>query len=891
MVIQKLMQNKTMVAVGVLAALQFCTEVNAQTDTEQEIEVISVTGSRLQNVKAIDTRRDSKAIVDAVTSDDVGRLPDFNIGEALQRLPGIGIQNDQAEARFVTIRALNAEYNYTTVDGVSIAVPDRDGRRVFMDVMPASLAERIDVYKTFTPDLEGGAIGGVIDIRTASAFDKDYNTFTVNAELGNYENNKGFRDTGPSGNADIFYSNKFGENDLFGIVISANYYKRDSTVPQIEFGSSKSFFNSDGKDAGKPADGVYPGNGYAVPTERRAFFYHNDRTRYGGTFKFEVRPNDKSEYFIRTFWNTAKDDEARQTDLLRYSQNSSNVIVDQSATSGTILAANGLQQRHYLGQFDFTRSVWAITGGADYTISDGELQIRANYSGSKFDNDEDWIEWRLSGDKSGNGVDDNAFKYNLDNGLYYFELLDPSANTNFANFAPERRQFDIRGLDEELYEFKLDWLDTLNDSWSYKTGLGYRKIDRSFDEERDRYQPVDKANHSYTMAAAGVVNSDICLQAPGYYDNQCIVVIDPNLANSSWINEYATNTDNWTLNELSRDDNNKDYSLIEEVKSAYIMFNWVGDLTDVTFGLRYEDTTVEGVGRRDVDGQGWVDIESKGGYDYLLPSISMSHYLQDELLLRAAYSQSIGRPSFDKISPKGESFDPATLTLSRGNPDLKPRESNNFDLGLDWYFDDGEGILAANLFYKQIDGEIFTATQSGILNIDGIEEQIDITQPVNSDKTTDVKGLEVQFIKSLDNLVKGMGISMNATLLDTNFQYQASADKFYELETMIGQPDKSYNTAIYYDSDVYTLRLAYNYQSKRASHRLYSDNYRNRFDGSRNTVDFKASYRFSENLLFTFNAWNLTGEGRTESQGYSQEIPMVAADFGRAYFLGLSYNF
>ena len=238
--------------------------------TEAAVEEIIVSGVRLQNQEAIAVRRDADKVVDSVGSDDIGRLPDFNIGEAVQRLPGVVVQNDQAEARFVTVRGLNSAYNYTTVDGVSIAVPDRNGRRVFMDVMPASLADRIDVYKTFTPDLEGGAVGGVLDIRTASAFERG-SQLKVSGEIGRYENHKGYNGSNPSGDADVKYSTLFGADQQFGLVLFGNYYHRDSYVPQLEAGSTHYFYNANGTSAGQPGvnTGVYPGTGYAVPGERR----------------------------------------------------------------------------------------------------------------------------------------------------------------------------------------------------------------------------------------------------------------------------------------------------------------------------------------------------------------------------------------------------------------------------------------------------------------------------------------------------------------------------------------------------------------------------------------------------------------------------------------------
>lgn len=869
------------------------TSMSAQEDVTGNIvdlEAYTVIGTQLQNQRVIDARRETSAfVIDAVTTDDIGRLPDFNIGEALQRLPGIGIANDQAEARFVTIRALNAEYNYTTVDGVSIAVPDRNGRRVFMDVMPASLAERIDVVKTFTPNHEGAAIGGIINIRTASAFDYAPNSLKVSAEIGKYSNDEGYRDVGPSGSGEIFYSTLFGEKDKFGLVVTSNYYKRDSVIPQTEWGSSRYFYDASGADAGQPLDPPYPGTGWAVPAERRGYWYHNDRTRYGFTGKLQFKPSDTHEYFIRAFWNTATDDEARQTDLLRHSGKGQ--LVDQTEKSGTILSANSLRQAHYLGQFDFERTVWAITGGADLEFANGgTLSLRANYSGSNFRNPEHWHEWRMAGDNDGDGVDDNAFSYRRDGNVYLFELLDPEANRNFANFKAERRQFDNRSLDEDIYELKADWSDDIGGGeWGYGVGVSYRKIDRTFDEERSRY--LRTASNVYTMAAANVLNTDVNLQPPGFTGNQSLVVIDPDRANANWDAHYSANPDQWRFDEMINNDNNRDYRIVEEVMAAYAMMNRTTEKSNLIFGLRFEDTSTEGYGRRNVRGTGWTDTSNEGGYSDLLPSLNYSYEISNDKLLRIAASRTFGRAAFNKFAPVGESFNPDSLTLSRPNPDLKPRYSNNLDIGFDWYLDSGKGLVAVNFFYKQVEGEIFTASQDAAIDIDGTQTLVTVTQPTNLGDNTNVYGVELQYIRNLEFIYEGLALSVNATFLSTDFTIPMNDGSTHQLHTMIEQPNETYNLALSYDNATFSAKLAFTYQSQRASFRVRTDNeYRNRYDTEDKSIDFKATYRLNDNWALTFNAWNLTEEGRGEVLGFDQELPIVEADFGRAFFVGFSYQ-
>lgn len=855
-----------------------------------EIDAIVVTGTRLQNRKAIAERRDNLQVSDSVTSDDVGRLPDFNIGEALLRLPGVAVQNDQGEARFVTVRAMNANYNYTLVDGVSVSVPDRNGRRVFMDVMPASLADRIDVFKTFTPNLEGSAIGGVIDIRTASALDRPRHSLDLSAEIGRYKNDEGYEGSGPSGTLDFTYSTRFGAADQIGLVVFGNYYKRNSYSPQTEYGSSRYFYNANGTTAGQPGanTGTYPGTGLAVPGERRWMFYHNDRTRYGGGAKLEFKPTEDNYVFLRGFWNTATDNEARQTDL--WTHTGGGTLTNLTATGGELRGASGLSVQHNLGQFDFERTVWALTAGGDHKSAGGDLTWRLNYSGSHFENPEDWAEWR----QNGNNL---AFAFTGGGDHYVFTPLNPAAFNDYGLYAPFRRQFDERELNEDLYEAKIDYgrdLTGLGDGWRFEVGTGARRIDRDFDENRDRYLP--NAGNTYTLLAAKVLRNDVCYAMPGAGAGQCIVVVDPSAATANFQAHLAANPGQWRLDTMPTEDNNLDYGLKETVVNGYGLLRHAGKRWDLILGARYEDTRTEAQGRRRQNGV-WTDTQNKGGYEDLLPSVNLGYALTDAVKLRAAYSKSIGRVPFNAIAPVGESLteDGANVTLSRSNPDLLPRRADNLDLAADWYFGGGRGLLSASLFYKKVENEFFTSASAMTLNLDGRQVEATVTQPMNAGRPVDIYGIELNLIRELDFVLprplRGFTASANLTLLDTNFRQRMTDGSEVQLKTMIGQPNTTYNLALSYDRGPMSARLAYNYMSERMSERVNTTSaYRNRFDGEDKSLDFKLRYAVNDNWSALFTASNITGEGRTEWIGWNQELPMVTAEYGAAYFIGFTFK-
>lgn len=855
---------------------------------------IVVTGSRLQNRRSINERQSRVQVTDSVTSDDVDQLPDFNIGDALERLPGIAIEADQAEARFVTIRALNANYNYTQVDGVSVAVPDGNGRRVYMDVMPASLADKVNVYKTFTPNMEGSWIGGLVDVRTASAFDRSKNYLRLSAEVGQYENDKGFRgDAGPSGTANFAYSTTFGDNDQFGILFFANYYKRHSYINQADSGSRRYFYDAAGRSVGQPVEeGVYPGTGMPVPEERRWFSYLNNRTRYGGGTKLEYR-TDKDHIFLRGFWNTATDNEGRLRDVWNHA--GGGTLTNQTADSGELRGATNRALLHTLGWFDFERSVWGLTGGGEHEVGDrGDVSWRVNYSGSKYNNYENWLEWR------NRGTDASDFRYERNGDSYAFIPLNPDQFDDYSKYIPVRQQFDSRELREHLYEARLDFgRDLGDDGFRVEAGGGARRVERSYDEERFRHLPTSSAN-SFNLAASGALIPGLCIQPPGALKGergQCMVATDYKLGSKGFAEHLAANPTQWRYDEMVNDDNQVDYSLNETVLAAYGQARYSDDRLEWVAGARFESTRNDGRGMRQ-QGGAWVPTRNSGSYSDFLPSFNASYKLSEEHTVRAAITRTLGRVPFNAIAPVGERLnvndEDGRVSLTRSNPDLKPRRATNADLAFDWYFPGRGGLISASLFYKNVKNEFFTLTEDQTINIDGVPTLAEVRQPVNVGDPIDIYGLELNLVRELDFILpealSGFTLSANATFLDTNFKQRMSDGSVATLRTMVGQPKRAYNVILSYDRGPVGLRLAYN----RASEQLRSVNtdttYRMRYGGPRESLGFKARYNISSAFAATFSATNLTNNIRTEYIGWDSEIPMVEAQSGRAFFLGLVFR-
>ena len=182
---------------------------------------IIVTGSRAARESAIERKRALPTVSDVVASDDIGKLPDFNTAEAVQRLPGVSVQVDQGEPRYVVVRGIDPNLNQVTVDGNIVGIPEAEGRRVALDTIPSDLVSAIQVVKAVTPDYDANAIGGSINLVTPTAFDRP-GAFTYGTARGTYNDKSG--KVGFGGSAT--HGQRFGSGDQFGIVVAGSYLKR-----------------------------------------------------------------------------------------------------------------------------------------------------------------------------------------------------------------------------------------------------------------------------------------------------------------------------------------------------------------------------------------------------------------------------------------------------------------------------------------------------------------------------------------------------------------------------------------------------------------------------------------------------------------------------------------
>ena len=256
-----------------------------------DLENIIVYGQRAGQASALNQQRSADSIKSIVSSDAIGQFPDQNAAEALQRLPGLSIERDQGEGRYVGIRGIDPNLNNVTINGLNVPSPDGGARSVALDVIPSELIQTLEVSKSVTPDMDGDAIGGSVEVKSLSAFDKKGTSASVTAQVSHND----LRDeVSPKLSGSV--TNVF--NDTFGVAAALSYYDRDFGSDNIE---------SNGDDE----------------IEQR--YYSINRERLGAAVNFDYRPDFNNQYYLRTLYSRFSDDEYRLANTFTFDDDDSEV--------------------------------------------------------------------------------------------------------------------------------------------------------------------------------------------------------------------------------------------------------------------------------------------------------------------------------------------------------------------------------------------------------------------------------------------------------------------------------------------------------------------------------------------------------------------------------------
>ncbi|MBK0012862.1 TonB-dependent receptor [Stenotrophomonas sp. S41] len=812
-----------------------------------DLDRIEVRAQLESQVRAVDLKRSSDAIEDAVSSDALGQYPDKNVAESLQRLPGISVTRDQGEGRFVVIRGLDANLNSVSIDGIAVGTPEDSSRAAPLDVIPSDSTERLRVVKSPTPDMPGDAIGGAVLVESASAFDRDGRSLRGKIEASHQQLSG---ETSPK--ASFNYSEVFA--DTFGIALGVNYQNR-------KFESDNTEVEYDNLDGDIDPQDVKPGDVTAINLQNRK--YEIERKRIGANLNMDWRPNEDSKYYLRTLYSQFDDAETRQRVIYNFDD------ADMVAT-GTDqyrlddLPADAIQKRmRYRTKKENT---FAASLGGENKLTNAVVDYKIGYTRTEERvNDEMEARFELDADDMSGTLDQRSR-------LPTYTLSSNDWMDN-ANYAFDRFVISPKQVNDEERSAQVN-VRFDGDNSSIKFGLlgRWRDRDVNVDESELRRGPdIDLA--SWTAADLEHRHG----------------VMGQGMSSAAMRSYWAQNGSRYTARPQDVAGNaatslEEDYTASEDIFASYAMGTWdIGSLR-IIGGVRVENTRFKATGNSveldDDDGYTVSPVEANRSYTNVLPGLHLRYDAADDWVLRASANKTVSRPSFGDISPR-RALNAGDEELRLGNPQLDPYESKNIDLSVEKYIGT-TGIVSLGLFHKSIDGYIVETVSQNDPAYDGL----DVTRPINGRKAT-VRGAEFnwqQQLAFLPGALDGLLVGASGTWLDTKFD-AGIADREGE-EFMLPRASKHvYSAHIGYEKYGLSTRLAAVYRSE------YLDTVGagRAFDiyvAPNTQLDFSLDYKFTPRISMYFEAQNLLDKPLELYQG-TRSRTLQMEEYGRTYAVGL----
>lgn len=884
------------------------------------IEIIEVTGIRAGARRAMDVKYHEQGVIDTIQSEEIGKFPDLNLAESLQRVTGVSIDRSEGEGQFVTVRGFGPEFNAVLVNGRKMPT-DNLGREFSFDTFSSDMVSGVTVQKTASASQITGGIGAVIDIQTARPF--DMRGFKVAGQVNTlYDTNS--QTSRPQAAMLVSHS-----NNTFGWLVSLSQQKRRARIDEAQIDGWLLNTNVPQDELTSRAENLFVPRNY----DQRVRF--DSRTRTNGTLVLQYKPNEDIQV-TADYLTTSFDVKTDSTSMGHWftSSNLEDVVTDVNGTAISFAQNVGHATDFHARTFNRPSKLNAIGLNITWQASNSlSLETDMSLSGSAID------------DTGGSAnaltligyLNRSRFFHGADTTLPQisgFESADPTIVNadgiaagveNYLDPANGRAHVMLRRgwkIDDDIAQFRLQgaWRDDAekipfdvhfglfymqqtktNDRWDNEANAVHCFYCGYFDQPDipDSFQQVFNAGEDFLSGISGSHhiprvwlrhNGDALVNYLQRLDN---VNFAPVLRESS----FAVREDTW--------------SLFSELHHA-TTFNGIDINTQV--GLRYEQTNIDIRGfDTELLGLDILDqtelapvigpaIPSRDlAMDrHWLPSIQSQWYLNEAWVLRLGYSHTLTRPTLTQVSPSlvfNTTRQGGDLRASQGNPALRPFKSSNLDVSLEWYSQaqsfasvayfrkSVENFIVSNLIQTPLNDVFDPSTGSDPLRADA-EDAIalfDITRPINGE-TAIVEGIEVAY---QHHFASGLGFLVNATMIDSNAELDRTnvSQKF----ALTGLSDTQ-NIIMFYDNDLFQARLVWNRRSgflqsltqRQSGEPTFVEDYRQ--------VDVSASYALSDEVRVFVEGINVTEASVLKHGRYDNQL-LLAQSPGARYVVGVRGSF
>lgn len=867
---------------------------------EKSIELIEVVGFRGSLNRALFEKRNSVNSKESIMSEDIGKFPDLNITESLQRVPGVSISREGGEGRQVTLRGLSPSFTRSTLNGMEVpgSTDGTDsggsvntGRAFDFNIFASELFNRVDIQKTPTASMEEGGIAGTIDLYSAKPFDQTDFQFSTSVVAGY---NEVAKEVDPR--IAFVISNTFAD-DTFGALLSIS--KSERSVRQEGYGTVR-WTNPVADGAGTFADTsnlvmtgampqscsdkagatVHAANCLWTPRLPRPDFFGNEQDRLGITSSFQWALNEATILTFDTLHSTLDNQRTMYNFFEMFRSSFANITPTaitvapngKQVVAGTYTGVKSrIESRQQISKTDFSQYV--LSGQFDVT---NNLTVHALIGTAESDSRSEQRRYNMTTHDAHTfsfDFSDNANVPVVNHGYEVNDSMGYNLTDGRLRAIDTLRKNDTAKIDLTYVASAV----TIKSGFAYNdryVGLNVEEL-RGFDDQASAFGfTTDFPHADFGSGFDGPLNSFMVAD---------FAEIAP-LLPTQWSLRAA---DTWRVQ--------------EKTSAFYLELNSDYEISDMilrsNFGMRYVETTTNSTGYLTTDiGVDKVSIEER--YKNFLPALNLALSATDEIVLRLGISKTMTRPSLGSLNPGAPEFDYINGTVKVGNPSLEPFTANNVDLGIEWYLND-ESMLAATYFYKEIETFITNDIEKRLvdpayhafINADGEYEAgisldpfttpYEHSTPVNG-KGTNIEGLEIIYQQPLSFLsapFDGLGIIVNYTHVSAN--------------EITGLSKNTYNATLYYEKENYGARISINKRDDYITAYLGSNGNAEHGTTGPTHVDFSSFYNITNQITATFEVVNITDEYErlyTTGDG-SLDLMREYNHTGRQFFLGARYTF
>ncbi|WP_404828044.1 TonB-dependent receptor [Flagellimonas crocea] len=856
--------------------------------SNMELDEVQVSAYGLSGQsKALNTQKNNMNITNVVSTDQIGKFPDANIGDAVKRIPGITMQVDQGEARNIIVRGLSPQLNSVTLNGSRIPSAESDNRNVQMDLIPSDMIQTIEVNKAVTPDMDADALGGSVNLVTRTA-------------------PQGFRVSATAGSGVNFITNKrilngsflIGDrtNDgKFGWMLSATINDNDFGSDNIEAEWDNEFEYNTGEEdeEGEPILEETEVNPYTNVTEQRTYLVQRVRRSFSANLDYQINPNNN--IYLKTMYNWRDDRENR----FRLEQE---ILDGEDIEVGDFALNNGNLTRFPVEVK--RQSKGGIAGGRNnnarledqrmqnYTLGGDHLfgSLKVNWMAAYAKASEERLNERYA-------EYETEYIINNDNSNPKYPVMtaaDPANFSNLSGFEFGEVTNENQYTEEEDVNFFANFelpADLFGNGGILKFGARGRFKSKLRNNDFYEYDLEDLYPTLADVPVKSYTDPDFLAggkyQAGTFASEEWLGSLDLSPANGEAVqDEYLPGN----------------FDIQEDVWAGYAMLNQkLTERLSLLAGLRLENTRLETQGNRviyieedeDAGIEEGIEVESvsdENSYTNILPGVHFKYDLNNSTVLRFAWTNTLARPNYADLIPRSEIVNEDAEVIV-GNPELDPTTSMNFDLNAEHYFE-SVGIVSGGVFYKKINDFIYTFITEAEDDTYGIGTTgYDVFQPLNGDSAS-IFGAELSFQRQLDFLpgfARNFSVYLNYTYLSSSADgiRNEDGDERTDLDLPNTSPNM-FNGSLGYADKRFSARLSANFSDSYIDE-IGGNAFEDRYYDTQFFLDFNASYAINSNLRLYADVNNITNQPLRYFQGVKDRTQQMEF-YDIRFTFGLKYD-